>query len=527
MSLASDGQAALYLRSSKDRKDASIDAQRRNLEELAQARGLQIVEVFSDAVESGKTENRPAFLELGKALKSRTRKWSCVLVYDTSRIARNVFVAEAFKHECKKQNVRILYSALPEINPLMDAFIPQILQAVDELHSMMSKEKGLAGMAENVMQGFRAGGRAPIGYKLEYTETGAIREGAAVTKSKLVVDPEKGPAIAAYLKGRAEGLSAVSLMSSLGLTIAKSSLVGIEWNALTYAGHTAWNVHSEKSADGGYVGGHKRRPRGDWILNKNTHPALISEEQAEAILRRLAASKKGNRDGHFARTGTYLLSGMLVTPDGDRWHGNAGYYRCKTRQLKQNNVEEAVLQKLFDDLRSDEFALTIATAYKAAGEEHNPARELAKLDAKLAKVSKKIENLTNTLGSTTATKSILAAIERCEEEQNLLIEECANVRTMTVMSKTLRETTEESARRMINALVEGVDFSNLPSLQLAVQSLLTKIVLDADTLEAELHFKMLPVRDADYDEATTPSSASYTTGETLASPRGFEPLYSP
>jgi hypothetical protein len=49
---------------------------------------------------------------------------------------------------------------------------------MDEVHSMLSREKGLAGMAENVRRGHRAGGRAPIGYRLERIETGAIRDGA-------------------------------------------------------------------------------------------------------------------------------------------------------------------------------------------------------------------------------------------------------------------------------------------------------------------------------------------------------------
>lgn len=53
-------RATLYLRSSKDRSDVSIDAQRRALHELAVARGLVVVGEFADAVESGKDDDRPA-----------------------------------------------------------------------------------------------------------------------------------------------------------------------------------------------------------------------------------------------------------------------------------------------------------------------------------------------------------------------------------------------------------------------------------------------------------------------------------
>jgi hypothetical protein len=78
---------------------------------------------------------------------------------------------------------------------------------MDEVHSMLSREKGLAGMAENVRRGHRAGGRAPIGYRLERIPTGAIRDGAPVTKSKLEPS-EQAPAIAAISKARAAGEAA-------------------------------------------------------------------------------------------------------------------------------------------------------------------------------------------------------------------------------------------------------------------------------------------------------------------------------
>lgn len=59
---------------------------------------------------------------------------------------------------------------------------------MDEVHSLMSREKGLAGMAENVRAGFRAGGRAPYCYRLVSIDTGSIRDGEPVTKTRLDID---------------------------------------------------------------------------------------------------------------------------------------------------------------------------------------------------------------------------------------------------------------------------------------------------------------------------------------------------
>ena len=54
-------RAVIYLRSSKDRSDVSISAQRHELQEFAQRRGWVIVGEFADAVESAKDEDRPDF----------------------------------------------------------------------------------------------------------------------------------------------------------------------------------------------------------------------------------------------------------------------------------------------------------------------------------------------------------------------------------------------------------------------------------------------------------------------------------
>ena len=61
-------QAALYLRSSKDRSDVSIDAQRRELTKLAAERGYIVVVEYADVVESGKDDQRAGFQSLLKEL---------------------------------------------------------------------------------------------------------------------------------------------------------------------------------------------------------------------------------------------------------------------------------------------------------------------------------------------------------------------------------------------------------------------------------------------------------------------------
>src|SRR4051812_33884223 len=119
--MPSEQAAALYLRSSKDRADISPAAQRRALEDLATSRSLRIAATFEDAVESGSTEDRPGFQALIRAVKDPARTWRTLLVYDTSRIARRRYIAQAFKHELRKRGIAIMYATRPaDVDPISE-----------------------------------------------------------------------------------------------------------------------------------------------------------------------------------------------------------------------------------------------------------------------------------------------------------------------------------------------------------------------------------------------------------------------
>ena len=155
--------------------DVSIDAQRRSLHDYAVAHNLVVVDEFADAVESGKDEDRPAFQRLLTELKRPERAWEFVVCLDTARVGRRRTLAMLFEQEVERRGARVVYKNIPDTDPITEMLLKSILQAMDEWHSLTSRQKGLAGMAENVRQGWRAGGKAPRGYALEYVPTGAVR----------------------------------------------------------------------------------------------------------------------------------------------------------------------------------------------------------------------------------------------------------------------------------------------------------------------------------------------------------------
>ena len=487
-------RAALYLRSSKDRSDVSIDAQRRALHQFAGAQGLVVAEEYADAVESGKDEDRPAFQRLIAALKQPARGWDHVLVLDTSRIARRRMLAMLFEADCEKRGVKILYKSLPEGDPITDMVVRSVLQAFDEYHSLQSKAKGLAGMAENVRQGWRAGGRAPRGYLLDYTATGAVRDGAPVMKSRLVVDDEAAPLVAEYLRLRAQGLPRGTAVAKLKLPWPTSSTQSMDWQALTYAGHTVWGMHAERQG-GAAVGGEKRRPRSEWQIQRSTHEALITDGEAEAILRQLEQGMQGRR----LRASPLLLTGLLVTPDGQPWHSDGcGSYRVgKGRKVAAHRVETAVLEQLALDLSSDETVrLLIATMESlATGGEPLDGRRLAGMQKRADTLVRQIDKTVDLAAQIADPAPVLRRVQDLEHQRAQLLADIADLQMRQLVAESAASITEPEVRELLQRLVAEIsaaaeDSALRDEARMAMREVLDRIVLDTEreTPALSLHY---------------------------------------
>ena len=496
--------AAIYCRSSHDRSDVSIDAQRRELQALAKSRNLIIVEEFNDAVESGKDSNRPGFQSLIRQINNKSRPWSVLLMVDTSRLARNQYIAHSFMHECRKRDISVIFAKTPELDGVTGIILPAVLHAMDQVHSFMSREKGLAGMAENVRQGYRAGGRAPFGYRLEYIPTGAIREGEPVTKSRLVTD-DNAPKIATYLKGRAQGLMGTHLAEQLGMELARTSLNGIEWNALSYAGHTVWNVHNEKT-DGGYKGGIKRRPRAEWLMQRNTHQALITDAEAEAILQRLEAG----RTKTYKTRATHLLTGLLSNAEGQPWHGNGEYYRMGKKSVKSMRVDGAVLRQITDDLKSDAFAKALIKSARKISARTDDGAELEQAQKEIHRIDARIDRLSGLLAETTATTTLLRKIESMEQERADIQRRMEAAETAARQSRALRQIEEKDVRVILNGIAENLDELDRDDLKEILRGLIDRIEFNYSSMDCCIHYK-IPVQ----------------TGKMVASPTRFELVLPP
>ncbi len=274
-----------------------------------------------------------------------------------------------------------------------------------------------------------------------------------------------------YLVERAKGLNGAEALRLAGLTIAKASRVGIEWNALTYAGHTIWNVHAEPGT------GARRRPRSDWVVQRDTHPALITDAQAEAILARLEIySRKAVR----ARSGPRILSGLLMTPDGRRWEADRGHYRAgsRGRHVAAEPLESEVVDRIWEDLQSPAFtkALLRAAQAQASEADGDPAADLR---ATVMALDKRIDRLVELATESDTPGPLLRQMEAAERERVGLVRQIGEVENEYRRSAALGRLTEADVKRTLAALAD--ELRERDGLKSALVGLLERIELDPKT----------------------------------------------
>jgi site-specific DNA recombinase len=479
-------RAVLYLRSSKDRHDVAIEVQRRELTALALTRGYDVAGEFVDVVESGKDEDRSGLQGMLAELYSRGRTWSIVLTLDTSRIARRAAAAYWFEdRECRPRGVTVIYKNLPEMEDAERAIVKAVFHGVDEWHSLVSKRKGLAGMRENVRAGHRAGGRAPRGYRLVHLATGAVRDGIAVMKSKLEPNDD-AQKLQAFLRDRAAGIPRFRAMRARAIAWPSSTLIEVERNALTYAGHTVWNVMNEK----GRIGP-KRRPRSEWEIKKDTHAALITDEEAERILEQLQAKTRA-RSRPVKHD--YLLAGLLRTPAGHAWHGDERefYRHGRGRRMLARRVDQTVVDAIAEDLAGGRLAAALLEQMKARLLAQTDPKRIMAVRRRVDELDRKIHRLAD-LAAGDVAAPLLRSIGEMEKERTAAAGELELLEREAGAQRSLKRISEDQVRQGLRALAVDLGAGkDVQRLRDSLLQLLDRVELDpVDQAEVVIRYRPL------------------------------------
>ncbi len=524
---------AIYVRSSKDLHNVSCEAQKAELTEYAEKQGYTNIYTFEDKALSSTRDARPGYDKMISAATSPNPPFKKIICKDTSRLGRDNIEKTILIHRLrKKHGIEVVFKDLPNTGSYMDEVMEQIISSFDQMYSHQCRVKGVAGMKQNIKNGYRAGGRAPYGYKLKEVVIGKHRDGKTITKTQLVPDPETSPYVKEYFTRRArheprktiledfhrKGVPTPSSSTQWAVSTAKS----MEDNIDTYLGHTVFNKQNERlkknGKPDGYKGGKKWRPRKEWVITKNTHEPLIKKKDAEIII---SNKEKGLRDSPYNKK-TYPLTGVLKCGVCNaNFTGDSGYYRCNAKnkigkRCNNNGISQQFIEGALSSLLSK-----VVLKFKNLDKIINKINARCKPDDNsiMPDLEKQLQKINNQ-----RVKLIKLHMADLIDPEELKAELMALKEQKTKITSTIKEAsatnqdvniTSEDIKKTIENLSEEIKYASPEILRMVFNNLFQEIKISPKIKKSKAPWSRCLLLEG--------ISISFT-GVKVASPRGFEPL---
>ena len=422
---------ALYVRLSVEDngKDSdSIESQIRLIEEyIAERPYLKKAAVFSDNGYTGTDFLRPEFTRMMDAVKDGLI--DCIIVKDLSRLGRNYIEAGEFIEKiCPFYGLRFISvndcydTATATSNSQLTVSLANI---VNDYYAKDISRKVTTAMQIKMENGDYIGNYAPHGY-LKDPEN----------KNHLIINPETAPVIRQIFEWRAEGVSYMGINAKLNNAGIPSPSQykadhGIITNNNKKARRILWNKHviTDILSNSVYIG-HLAQKKGsqclyaglpyhrtdadEWIIVKNTHEPLISEDlfnTVQSINQKVSETSKANSGKYdylpkainiygkkliCADCGAVIKLHRSISTKKDRayftfkcpTYGEHGTIGCADRKMRQSDLNETVLsvvKKQMDVFIDMEKALDQLLAMKKARlRQSGNSQKIAAIEKKLS-----------------------------------------------------------------------------------------------------------------------------------------------
>ena len=453
-------RAVIYARfSSARQQEQSIDGQVRYCTQYAEQRGYQVVDIYADRAISGTTDERPEFQRM--IADAKLHKFDYIIVWKLDRFSRDRYASAMYKHELKKNNVKVL-SATEGIGEGDESVILEaILEAMAEMYVKQLSQNVTRGMREAALQGHHASGTAPYGYRTE--------------DKKLVIIPEEAAVVKYVFEQYAKGVSKREIADKL--------------NAQGLRTHTGapfhFNSFQRMLKNEKYIGTFR------WsdIVIEDSCPAIIDKELFAKCQQRINANKRNV--GRKAKTKIeYLLKGKLfcglcgAPMTGDGGTSKTGkqhhYYTCNARKKGECDkareqkgyiewyIVEQTLEYVLQPARLEYIAENVVAAYNKS---YN-TNELEELKARKAALEREYDKISDSLIHATSARMIDTINRKASEVEarlNALDDEIITMSAGCEAALTVEEVQEwlrgfcdgdaadpEFQRRIIDVLVNVV-----------------------------------------------------------------------
>ncbi len=317
-------KTALYMRLSKDDNEAgesaSISTQRKMLRSYARENGYEIFGEYVDDGFSGTNFERPAWKRLLADIEGK--RVNLVITKDLSRLGRDYIMAGQFT-EIYFPSRGVRYIAINDgydsDSPWSD--IAPFKNIMNEMYARDTSKKIRSAFQTKIKEGAFIGNFAPYGYQKDPED-----------KNHLIIDPVSALVVREIFERAVQGAAPSQIARNLNqrgvLTpamyrCAKCPYLNTddyskrkEWTSGTickmlknpvYLGHIVQGKTVKVSFKSGIT---LQKPRGEWVIVKNKHEALVSQEVYDRVRKRNISRRNPPGTGF-----TNIFSGLAKCGD--------------------------------------------------------------------------------------------------------------------------------------------------------------------------------------------------------------------
>lgn len=315
---------AYYRYSSEMQTENSIEAQRDAVQRYARENGITIIKEFIDREKSGKTDNRPEFLEMISALKKGTLKVDYVLWHKFDRFARNRTDAAIYRREIRRLGIKPIavdQPLDPETRP-EDVIMEGLLDAMAEYYSRNLAQETMKGLKVVAQKCQFTGGWAPYGFSIK--------------NKKYIINEAEAPAIRMIFELAVKGISYRNIVDELnkagyrtrkGNKFDANSIHDILRNP-KYAGIYVYNKSSKRNPDGSR-NWRKQKSKDEQIIIPGGVPAIVDEEIFWKVQKMLDSRKYRINPRQKEKGVLYILTGKTYCGDCGAPITGTSQYRVK------------------------------------------------------------------------------------------------------------------------------------------------------------------------------------------------------
>jgi site-specific DNA recombinase len=406
-----------YLRDSGgSSQELSVPQQDQEVENFCNQYGFVRVRSFCDIARSGTSVvGRDSFLEMIENILDPKMRPQAILVWNYSRIARDLTDASYYKGLIRRYGIQIHSLTDPVTEGEYRPLVEMMIDFSNQEKSRQTSRDVKRALHSMVNQGFSSGGTPPRCYLAEKVEVGVKRDGSPRIVSRWVPDPELWELGQLAWKLRAQGKSYGEIQEATGGRIYKSK--------------GSWNTFF---ANESYLGigkcGDERIP--------DHHPALVDQQTWDSVQAlRQSHPKYGSGDlsQHPRRVAApSMLAGMLFcahcgsamshqTYKNSSWRcyicgkkSREGWKSCPGKMVNARNAEIVVLNAVLNRILTPEcFSDLLHKVQERFADNADLEREIRSTRLVLSKVERAVSNLLDALEN----QGVASVAERLKERE--------------------------------------------------------------------------------------------------------------